>query len=116
MENSLTRAKLLILLPGSTNPDAITVTVPKTAAPGGAPGELDPAVVAEETLAALGTGPMVIPGTFNRFASFLMRRLMPRTGTIRLMGAQTRKLLRWIEPTTRVATQYRFKETREVRR
>ena len=32
------------------------------------------------------------------------------------VGPETRKLLRWIEPTTRVATQYRFKETREVRR
>jgi len=66
----------------------------KTAAPGGAPGELEPLAVAEQTLAALGGGPMVVPGAFNRFASLLMRRLMPRTSTIRLMGAQTRKLLR----------------------
>ncbi len=64
------------------------------AAQGGAPGELEPAQVAEETLAALSSGPMVIPGAFNRIASFLMRRLMPRRATIGLMGAQTRKLLR----------------------
>ena len=32
------------------------------------------------------------------------------------VGLETRKLLRWIEPTTRVATQYRFKETKAVRR
>lgn len=66
----------------------------KTAAPGGAPGELEPAQVAEETLDALGGGPLVIPGAFNRFASFLMRRLMPRRTAIGLIGAQTRKLLR----------------------
>ncbi len=64
----------------------------KTMAKGGAPGELEPAQVAEETLAQLGHGPMVIPGAFNRFASFLMRRLMPRSTTITVMGSQTRKL------------------------
>lgn len=62
------------------------------AALGGAPGELEPAQVVEETLAALGHGPLVIPGRFNRFASFLMRRLLPRAGTVRIMAAQTRKL------------------------
>ena len=66
----------------------------KRSARGGAPGELEPAQVAKETLAALGSGPLLIPGAFNRFASFLMRRLMPRRTTIGLMGSQTRKLLR----------------------
>lgn len=61
---------------------------------GKAPGELEPDQVAAETLAALGHGPVVIPGAFNRFASFLMRRVMPRRSTVALMGAQTRKLLR----------------------
>jgi len=60
--------------------------------PGGAPGELEPAQVAEETLAQLPRGPLVIPGAFNRFASLLMRRLLPRRTTINLMAAQTRKL------------------------
>jgi hypothetical protein len=34
----------------------------------------------------------LIPGRFNRLASFVMRRLMPRRMTIRIMGDQTRKL------------------------
>lgn len=59
---------------------------------GKAPGELEPDQVAEEALAA--AGPVVIPGAFNRFASFLMRRLMPRSSAVALMGGQTRKLIR----------------------
>jgi len=58
----------------------------------GAPGELEPEPVAEEALAHLGAGPLLIPGRFNRFASQLMRRLLPRRTAIRLMGAQTRRL------------------------
>lgn len=64
----------------------------KAMAKGGAPGELEPEKVAEDTLAQLGRGPLVIPGAFNQFASFLMRRLLPRATTINLMAAQTRKL------------------------
>lgn len=58
----------------------------------GAPGELEPEPVAEEALAHLGKGPLRIPGRFNRVASQLLRRLLPRSTTIRLMGAQTRRL------------------------
>lgn len=60
--------------------------------PAGAPGEIEPEQVAREALARLGRGPLVIPGRFNRFASQLMRRLLPRRASIRLMGAQTRRL------------------------
>ncbi len=60
--------------------------------PNGAPGELEPAAVAEEALDALGKGPMRIPGRFNRFASLFMRRLLPRRTAISIMGAQTQKL------------------------
>jgi short-subunit dehydrogenase len=62
------------------------------AAPKGAPGMLEPEAVAAEALDTLGSGPLMIPGAFNKFASFLMRRLMPRTTTIAIMGDQTRKL------------------------
>jgi hypothetical protein len=34
----------------------------------------------------------VIPGRFNRIASQLLRRLLPRRTTIRIMGGQTRHL------------------------
>jgi short-subunit dehydrogenase len=59
---------------------------------GRAPGELDPSQVAREALARLGHGPLMIPGRFNRLASQLMRRLLPRRMTIRIMGGQTRHL------------------------
>ena len=59
----------------------------------GAPGELEPEQAAEEALDRLGSAPMMIPGRFNRFASFLMRRLLPRRTTITIMGDQTRKLM-----------------------
>ena len=61
-------------------------------AKGRAPGELDPDQVAREALASLGHGPLMIPGRFNRLASQLMRRLLPRRMTIRIMGGQTRHL------------------------
>jgi len=62
------------------------------AAPQGAPGMLEPEVVVTEAIDALGRGPFTIPGIFNRIASFLMRRFLPRTTTISIMGDQTRKL------------------------
>lgn len=62
------------------------------ASPQGAPGMLPPAAVVQHALGALGRGPFTIPGAFNRLASFLMRRLLPRATTIALMGDQTRKL------------------------
>ncbi len=57
-----------------------------------APGTLDPAQVAEQTLAGLGGGPRVVPGLFNRIASFSMERLLPRKLAVRLMAANTRDL------------------------
>ena len=54
-----------------------------------APGTLSAAEVAEQTLTALGKGPVVIPGGFNRFARFLMTRLLPRRTAISLMAKNT---------------------------
>jgi uncharacterized protein len=53
---------------------------------------LDPAYVAEKTLAALGRGPAVVPGWFYALSAFVMNRLMPRKLCIRIMGRATRKL------------------------
>ena len=61
-------------------------------AQGRAPGELEAEQVAREALASLGRGPLMIPGRFNRLASQLMRRLLPRRAMIRIMGGQTRHL------------------------
>jgi short-subunit dehydrogenase len=49
------------------------------------PGTMDPDAVAEETLRALGKGPLVVPGTFNKLASFILRRLLPRGLVVRIM-------------------------------
>lgn len=62
------------------------------AAPNGAPGMLEPAQVVTEALDALGGGPTMIPGAFNRFASFFMRKVLTRKATISIMGDQTKKL------------------------
>ena len=56
------------------------------------PGMQQPQDVVREALDALGRGPVLIPGRFNRFASFLMRRLLPRRATIQIMANETRKL------------------------
>jgi len=57
-----------------------------------APGTLDPADVAQQTLAALGRGPRVVPGRINQIASFLTGRVLPRKAAVRLMAANTRDL------------------------
>ncbi len=62
------------------------------AMPGGAPGELEPEQVVREGLAAIGRGPSMIPGRFNRFASFLLRRLMPRRAAVMTLASQTKRL------------------------
>lgn len=61
---------------------------------GRTPGELEPERVAREAFDQLPRGPFMIPGRFNRIASWTMRRLLPRRTTIRIMGSQTRKLTR----------------------
>lgn len=61
--------------------------------PGSVPGLLEPEQVAAEALDALGDGPLLIPGTFNRLASFALRRFFPRRAAVRLMGAEGKKLL-----------------------
>jgi short-subunit dehydrogenase len=57
-----------------------------------APGTLDADQVAERALAALGRGPVVIPGFVNRLAAALMGRIMPRRAAIRIMAGTTRRL------------------------
>jgi len=79
---------VLCVLAGATR----TPSYLRQRAQGGAPGELEPQQVAREALAKLGRDPSMIPGRFNRFASQLLRRVLPRRTAIRIMGAQTEKL------------------------
>ncbi|HTB72574.1 MAG TPA: SDR family NAD(P)-dependent oxidoreductase [Polyangiaceae bacterium] len=64
----------------------------KNSARGDAPGTLDPSVVAERTLDALGRGATVVPGAINRFARFLLGRVLSRRAAVALMAKSTRDL------------------------
>jgi len=62
------------------------------ASPHGEPGMIEPAQVVEEALGRLGRTGVMIPGRFNRFASFLMRRVLPRVTAAGILGNRTRNL------------------------
>jgi short-subunit dehydrogenase len=64
-----------------------------------APGTLDPDIVVQQTLAALGRGPRVIPGFINKFSHQLLTRLMPRRAAIAIMAASTKNLSPQIKET-----------------
>jgi short-subunit dehydrogenase len=53
---------------------------------------MEPGAVASEALAALGRKPSLITGWQNRLSSFLMRRAMPRSVAVRLMGQTMRAM------------------------
>jgi hypothetical protein len=54
-----------------------------------APGTLRAEQVAEQTLNALGRGPIVIPGGVNKLARFALMRLMSRRAAIAIMSRNT---------------------------
>jgi short-subunit dehydrogenase len=54
-----------------------------------APGTLEAKEVAEQTLNALGKGPIVVPGALNKAARFLLLRLLSRRGAIAIMSRNT---------------------------
>ena len=62
------------------------------ASPHGEPGMIEAAQVVEEALGRLGRTGVMIPGRFNRFASFLMRRVLPRGTAAGILGNRTRNL------------------------
>ena len=62
------------------------------ASPQGEPGMIEPAQVVKEALGQLGRSGVMIPGRFNRFASFLMRRILPRGTAVGILGNRTRNL------------------------
>ncbi|MCL2214598.1 MAG: SDR family NAD(P)-dependent oxidoreductase [Treponema sp.] len=57
-----------------------------------APGTLSAKDVAEQTLNALGKGPVVIPGTVNKIARFVLTRLLTRKAAINIMSNNTGSL------------------------
>jgi short-subunit dehydrogenase len=58
-----------------------------------APGTLPPEIVVEKTLKALGKTPIVVPGTVNKIARFLMIKILPRRVSINIMNNNTGGLL-----------------------
>jgi short-subunit dehydrogenase len=54
-----------------------------------APGSMSPEKVAEQAIRALGQGPVVVPGGLNKFARFLIMRLMSRKNAINMMNKNT---------------------------
>jgi short-subunit dehydrogenase len=59
-----------------------------------APRVQSPEVVVEECFLQLGKSPSFVTGRGNKFASFIMQRLMPRKVAINIMGDTTRKMYR----------------------
>ena len=57
-----------------------------------APGILEPADVAARTLAALGKGPIVVPGAVNKLARFFLGRLLTRRAAVGVMAKSTKDL------------------------
>jgi uncharacterized protein len=65
---------------------AISTPSYQASAPRGSQPIQTPQAVVTEALQRLGSTPQVIPGFSNRLSAFALRRLMPHTMTIRLMG------------------------------
>ena len=57
-----------------------------------APGTMDPASVAGRAVAALGRGPVVVPGFVNKLASFFLGRLLSKRMAIGVMANSTKGL------------------------
>ena len=62
--------------------------------PGSGPSaiEMTPEAVARAALAGLGRKPLVVPGGLNKFARFLMGRVMSRKAATRMLGNSTGKM------------------------
>ena len=83
----LTKADVLACAAGATRTPGFL-----QASPHGEPGTIEPAQVVEEALGKLGRAGAMIPGRFNRFASFLMRRVFSRGTAVGILGNRTRNL------------------------
>jgi short-subunit dehydrogenase len=59
---------------------------------GDGPRAMTAEAVVAEALAALGRRPVLVPGRFNRFAAWLLGRVLPRRAAVAIMGGQTKRL------------------------
>ena len=87
-------------LQGNDNVDVVACCAGAVPTPGyrrafrrAAPGMLDPAVVVERTLNALGKGPRYIPGMINKLVTQLFTRFLPRKNVISIMSKSSGELM-----------------------
>lgn len=77
---------VVVACAGAIRTPGYTKTVKRDAA-----GVMDARAVAEETLDGLGHGPVIVPSRFNRFARFMMSRVLPRRAAISAMARSTKE-------------------------
>jgi hypothetical protein len=78
---------VLACCPGPTSTPAYQRSTPR-----GGPRTMTPAQVVGEALEALGRRPTLVPGRSNRLATFLMRRVLPRSSAIRVISGATERM------------------------
>jgi len=82
---------VLGVMPGTTRTPGYQNSLGPRAKP--PPGRvMEPGDVAREALDALGSRPSIVAGSFNRFASLLMTRVLPRKTAIGMMTRTTRAM------------------------
>jgi short-subunit dehydrogenase len=82
---------VLGVMPGTTRTPGYVDSLGPAAKP--PPGRvMEPADVAREALDTLGSRPSVVAGSFNRVASMLMTRVLPRRTAIQMMARTTRAM------------------------
>jgi len=79
---------VLAFLAGATRTPNFVASSPKTTSALSA--AMEPAAVAAEALAALGTGPSAVAGRVNRLSAFVMTRLLPRRMAVGTIGKAMR--------------------------
>jgi uncharacterized protein len=78
---------VLACSPGATSTPGYLRATPRSGPP-----TMTPPEVVTEALSALGRQPTLVPGRSNRLASFLMRRVLPRSAAIRVISRATERL------------------------
>lgn len=79
--------QVVAVMPGTTDTPGLRASAPQSG-----PRPMPAQQVADEVLAALSRGPVVVPGRANRLTAILTSRILPRRHAVRLIGATTRRM------------------------
>jgi len=82
---------LLVCCPGATRTDNFTNSLRENTNLSSIP-VMEPSDVAEQALDSLGKRDIIIPGTMNKLASFVMRRILSRKKAVDVMKSSAEKL------------------------